>query len=103
MSVVAAVEAETEHVVLPIEGMTCATCVRRLEKALGALPSVQASINLAAERADVHFDPARISPAAIAEAVVRAGYDVRHETRDLAISGMTCASCAGRVEKALLW
>jgi P-type Cu+ transporter len=101
MSVVAVVEAETEHIVLPVKGLTCATCARRVEKALGALPGVQASVNLASEWADVHFDPARVNPGAIAEAVMRAGYDVGHETRDLAISGMTCASCAGRVEKAL--
>src|SRR4030088_2634682 len=101
MSVVAIAEAEIGHIMLPVDGMTCTTCARRVEKALGALPSVQASVNLASERADVHFDPARVSTVAIAEAVMRAGYDVSHQTRDLAISGMTCASCAGRVEKAL--
>jgi P-type Cu+ transporter len=95
------VEAEAGHIMLPVKGLTCANCAGRVEKALGALPSVQASINFASGRADVHFDPALVSPAAIAEAVLRAGYDVHHEAHDLAISGMTCASCAGRVEKAL--
>ncbi|MGH7014823.1 MAG: heavy metal translocating P-type ATPase [Stellaceae bacterium] len=102
MSVVEAAVAEREHIVLPIEGMTCATCAGRVEKALDALPGVQATVNLSSEQADVHFDPTLIVPAALAEAVVHAGYDVPHETRELAISGMTCATCSGRIEKALL-
>ncbi len=97
-----AVEApEPAHVLLPIEGMTCATCAGRVEKALRALPGVEATVNLSSERADVQFDSARVAPAALAEAVTRAGYDVLHETRELAIVGMTCATCAGRVQKAL--
>ena len=93
--------AKLAHVLLPIEGMTCATCAGRVEKALCALPGVDATVNLSSEQADVQFDSARVAPAALVEAVTRAGYDVLHETRELAISGMTCASCAGRVEKAL--
>jgi cation transport ATPase len=42
---------------LPIEGMTCATCARRVERALGRLPGVEASVDLAGESADVHYDP----------------------------------------------
>jgi P-type Cu+ transporter len=90
-----------EHVVLPIEGMTCAACAGRIERALGALPGVRASVNPLGEQADVEFDPTLTSPAAIAAAVKRAGYHVPLEVRDLAVSGMTCATCAGRVEKAL--
>src|SRR5581483_10127502 len=93
--------AEPARVLLPIEGMTCATCAGRVEKALRALPGVDATVNLSSEQADVQFDSARVAPAALAEAVTRAGYDVLHETRELAIAGMTCATCAGRVEKAL--
>jgi Cu+-exporting ATPase len=89
------------HVVLPIEGMTCANCAARVEKALAALPGVRALVNFARERADVHFDPARVNPSMLGEAVAGAGYGVPIETRELAISGMTCATCAGRVEKAL--
>ena len=101
MSAVGAVAAERSHVVLPIEGMTCATCAGRVEKALRSLPGVEATVNLTAEQADVHFDPARLAPSELGRAIARAGYDVPHETRELAISGMTCATCAGRVEKAL--
>lgn len=93
--------AEPELLQLPIKGMTCATCAGRVEKALRALPGVQASVNLSSEQASVQFDPAEVTPAALAEAVARAGYEVPHETRELAVSGMTCATCAGRIEKAL--
>jgi P-type Cu+ transporter len=96
-----AVAAERAHLVLPIGGMTCATCVNRVEKALGALPGVRATVNLSNEHADVEFEPARVSPTTLANTIVRAGYDVPHETRELAISGMTCATCAGTIEKAL--
>lgn len=89
------------RLLLPIEGMTCATCAGRVEKVLCALPGVQASVNLSSEHADVSFDPARVTPAALEEAVTRAGYGVPRETRELAVSGMTCATCAGRIEKVL--
>lgn len=89
------------HISLPVTGMTCATCVGRVETALSKLPGVSASINLSSERADVRFDPTRVAPAALAEAIHAAGYDVPEEIREFAISGMTCATCAGRVEKAL--
>lgn len=101
MSAVEAAAAERKHVVLPIEGMTCATCAGRVEKALRSLPGVEATVNLTAEQADVHFDPARIAPTELGGAITRAGYDVPHETQELAVFGMTCATCAGRVEKAL--
>jgi P-type Cu+ transporter len=65
MSMAETVAAEREHVVLPIEGMTCATCVGRVEKALSALPDVQATVNLSSEHADIAFDPARVTPLAL--------------------------------------
>ena len=101
MSAVETAAAELRHVILPIEGMSCATCVGRVEKALSALPGVQATVNLSAEHADIMFDSARTAPSALVEAVVRSGYEVPHETRELAISGMTCTTCSGRVETAL--
>jgi Cu+-exporting ATPase len=90
-----------DHVSLPVEGMTCASCVARVERALNALPAVEATVNLATERADVHFDAQRVSVADLIGAVRAAGYEVTQETRELAIAGMTCATCALRVEKAL--
>ena len=85
-----------------ISGMTCAACAGRVEKALARTPGVEeATVNLATERASVRFDPAATTLATLAEAVQKAGYDVRTEETTLAISGMTCAACAGRVERAL--
>ena len=101
MSLIEPEATDLTHVSLNVEGMTCATCAGRVEKALAALPGVQASVNLADERADIRYDPARANPEALADAIERAGYDVAKEQRELAISGMTCATCAGRVEKAL--
>ena len=86
---------------LGIEGMTCASCVARVEKALGAVPGVQAvAVNLATEKAMVRAT-AEVSLAALSAAVTKAGYQVPQQALDLSIEGMSCASCVGRVEKAL--
>jgi Cu+-exporting ATPase len=91
----------THDLRLPIAGMTCASCVGRVEKALAAVPGVQAaSVNLATEAATIKRAPS-VTIDALAKAVERAGYEVAHEKLDLAIRGMTCASCVSRVEKAL--
>ncbi|MBO1015842.1 copper-translocating P-type ATPase [Achromobacter sp. SD115] len=96
-----AIPANSVAVSLPIEGMTCASCVGRVEKALKAVPGVnQASVNLATERADITFAGAPDVAAAV-QAVQKAGYAVAETTIELSVSGMTCASCVGRVEKAL--
>ena len=86
---------------VPVLGMTCASCVGRVEKAIRAVPGVQsASVNLAAERARVEIDGSG-SAAAVTEAIRSAGYEPIERTLELKISGMTCASCVGRVERAL--
>ncbi|MFN3945255.1 MAG: heavy metal translocating P-type ATPase [Allosphingosinicella sp.] len=86
---------------LAIEGMTCASCVGRVERALKAVPGVaDASVNLATERAAVTL-AAPVARGALVEAVESVGYEVRGGAVDLAIEGMTCASCVGRVERAL--
>ncbi|GAB3628104.1 copper-translocating P-type ATPase [Pandoraea terrae] len=87
---------------LPIEGMTCASCVVRVEKALQALPGVESTaVNLATEEATVQAS-AGMDAWALADAVRKAGYEVRSRQTELEIEGMTCASCVARVEKALL-
>ncbi len=86
---------------LPVEGMTCASCVGRVERALKAVPGIEtATVNLATERADISFTGTADAQAAV-RAIESAGYNVREETTELAIEEMTCASCVGRVEKAL--
>ena len=87
---------------LPITGMTCASCVRRVERTLGKVAGVgAASVNLATEQATVSYDPATVQLADLEAAVEKAGYGVRREAISLPVTGMTCASCVRRVERAL--
>ncbi|WP_082725507.1 MULTISPECIES: heavy metal translocating P-type ATPase [unclassified Burkholderia] len=106
-----ALPAPAASIELDIDGMTCASCVSRVEKALAKVPGVaRASVNLATERATVDAAP-DVSASQLAEAVRQAGYGATPvaappppaASRDLEfdIGGMTCASCVGRVEKAL--
>lgn len=94
-----------QTVSLPVDGMTCASCVGRVERALKAVPGVNsANVNLATERADVTFDSTPDIGAAVqaaVEAVAKAGYSVVQQEIILSVTGMTCASCVGRVERAL--
>lgn len=85
---------------LPVEGMTCASCVRRVERVLEALPGATGvAVNLATGRADLDLD-AGAAPEAVA-AIERAGYGVPEATVEIGVEGMTCASCVGRVERVL--
>ncbi|MEO1681180.1 MAG: heavy metal translocating P-type ATPase [Pseudomonadota bacterium] len=87
---------------LPIEGMNCASCVGRLELALGTVPGVkEVNVNLAAERADIRSD-AGLDPNTLVKAVEELGYKVPMQSVTLAIEGMKCAGCVGNVERALL-
>ncbi|NOG72595.1 heavy metal translocating P-type ATPase [Roseicella sp. DB1501] len=84
---------------LPIAGMTCAACANRVQRALAKVPGVTAaSVNAASERAEIAGSAAL--PDLVA-AVQRAGYAVPETRLSLGIAGMTCATCALRVEKAL--
>ena len=85
-----------------VSGMTCASCVGRVEKALSRVPGVtDVSVNLATERARVTFTD-KPDAKAVAEAIEAAGYEPQKQEFDLTVGGMTCASCVARVEKALL-
>ncbi|CAI8923063.1 heavy metal translocating P-type ATPase [Pseudomonas chlororaphis] len=85
---------------LPIAGMTCASCAGRVERALSKVAgAVAVSVNLATEQARVQA-PSDSLPALMA-AVQDAGYSVPAHSLELNIGGMTCASCVGRVERAL--
>ena len=82
-----------------IEGMTCASCSARVEKVLTQLPGVtEATVNLATEIATVSGDT---DVASVQRAIEKAGFSVPTESCTLDITGMTCASCSARVEKAL--
>ncbi len=85
---------------IPIEQMSCAACAARVEKALGEVPGVStAAVNFATERAQVSYDPGKVSPAALVDAVRAAGYGVTAETATYPVTGMSCAACSARVEK----
>ena len=90
----------SEVIDIGIEGMSCASCVARIERAVEALPGVEdAAVNLATGRARVRINGASLK--SIVSAVQAAGYELRVEVVTLAIEEMTCASCVGRVERAL--
>lgn len=83
---------------LPISGMTCVSCSARLEKQLNKLPGVEAAVNLANETATIRFHTAETTSAKILETIRKTGFDVPPRHVMLKISGMTCASCAARIE-----
>ncbi|MCI0555451.1 MAG: cation transporter, partial [Anaerolineae bacterium] len=60
---------------LPVEGMTCASCVLRVEKALKEVDGVEiANVNLATEKVTLAYDPATVQLSSLAKAVDEAGY-----------------------------
>jgi len=116
----------TREITFPLTGMTCASCVRRIEKALSKVEGVEsASVNLATEKAKVAYDPGAVTIDQLQKAVEKAGYGVRDMPvpapvsmatppdsvvaaastapgeMTLPVEGMTCASCVRRIEKAL--
>lgn len=95
-----------------IQGMTCAACVRRVEKGLRELEGVsEATVNFASEKASVEYDPARVDLAGIKAKIKGLGYEVvdtqpqaaeKLQKTTISVGGMNCAGCVRRVEKALL-
>ena len=82
--------------------MTCASCAQSIEKALGNLEGVaRATVNFAAETATVEYDPGKVGPRGVEKTIADIGYKVLKESIALKITGMTCASCAQNIEKAL--
>lgn len=92
---------DTSQTTLSIEGMTCASCVGRVEKALAGLDGVfDVAVNLASETARVSLDdPSRLTDAT--QTLASLGYPARTSKVTLNIASMSCASCVGRVDKAL--
>ena len=92
---------QPQTVSLPIKGMTCASCVGRVERALSAVPGViDANVNLAMERATVRFNDVTVQEQLL-RAIEGVGYSVPTDSVELAIGGMSCASCVRRVERTL--
>ncbi|MBA2665462.1 MAG: copper ion binding protein, partial [Trueperaceae bacterium] len=85
-----------------VRGMTCASCVARVERNLGRVDGVdEAIVNLATEQATVRFDPTRVTRDDVLATIEAAGYEPVIADAELSVSGMTCANCVLRVERAL--
>ena len=97
----------SSELTLPVAGMSCAACAGRVEKALAAVPGVgSAQVNLASDTVRVVpaanvADATDLPVARLARAVADAGYRVASQTTRLTLAGMSCATCAGRIEQAL--
>ena len=92
-----------KEITLPVTGMTCANCVRTVERALNKKTPgvVKASVNYATEKATVTYDDKEASPEDMIAAVERAGYRIPLARLELPVTGMTCANCVRTVERAL--
>ena len=87
---------------LGIGGMSCASCVAKIEKGLSRVPGVvEAKVNFAAEKATIEYDPAEADPSDLVGTVRKLGYEARSQKVMLSVLGMTCASCVNRVQTAL--
>ncbi|CAN5554962.1 heavy metal translocating P-type ATPase [soil metagenome] len=87
---------------LPVSGMSCASCVGSVEKALSGVDGVSsANVNLASGKATVEYDPDFVDEEDLIGAVEDAGYGVEGRKASFGVTGMSCASCVGSVEKAL--
>ena len=91
-----------KQVTIPVQGMTCASCVRTVERNLQKVPGVaQAEVNLATERATIRYDDGQASVGDLVQKVSDIGYSVPTATVTLPTQGMTCASCVATVERNL--
>ena len=96
------VKENRKRIVLDIGGMSCVTCAQTIEKRLPKLKGIiYVTINFAAEKAIIDYDPNVVDQKAIEDAIVEVGYRVIHQTISLKITGMTCATCVQTIEKAL--
>ncbi|MBI4844080.1 MAG: cadmium-translocating P-type ATPase [Nitrospirae bacterium] len=94
--------AATKRADLPVSGMTCAACSARIESELSKLKGVEkASVNLAAEKASLIYNPSEISPDEFITTIKGLGYGVSLSKAVIPIKGMSCASCVEKVQKAL--
>lgn len=93
---------QLERSTLKIADMTCASCAQKVEEALNDRSGVkEATVNFAAEKATIHYDPNQVSVDDLVELVKNTGYDVAFNKINFKVGGMTCASCAQRVESAI--
>jgi P-type Cu+ transporter len=90
------------RVILPIRGMSCASCAVNIEKGLSQVEGVvDANVNFATEKATVTFDPHHVALGDLAKTVKDLGYEAAVERITVPIQGMSCASCVEKVQTAL--
>ncbi|MCJ7690610.1 MAG: heavy metal translocating P-type ATPase, partial [Clostridiaceae bacterium] len=91
-----------ENKILKIEGMTCASCAKTIERVSKKLPGVEeANVNFATEKINIKYDESKIKLEDIQNVVEKAGYKIAVQTtnKTLKIEGMTCSSCAKTIER----
>ena len=94
---------QVKKIILPITGMTCASCATTNEKALSKLPGVsRVNVNLASEKASIEYDPSQVAIKTLMDTISDVGYGVAVEKTTFSVGGMTCASCVANIEKALV-
>ena len=87
---------------IPIKGMTCASCATTIEKGLSKLNGVsEANVNFGTEKAAIVYDSDTVQVEKFVDTIKDVGYQADVEKVILPIEGMTCASCAATIEKAL--
>ncbi|MGI9951758.1 heavy metal translocating P-type ATPase [Moorellaceae bacterium AZ2] len=95
-----ATEVAATRINLPVEGMSCASCVAKVEKALKNIPGVQAvQVNLLTRKATVEYNPREVSVMDLVKTIQELGYNVPQEEVLLNVRGMSCASCVAKVER----
>ncbi len=93
---------KTKKITLNIGGMSCINCAHTIEKQLSKLNGVaQATVNLAAEKAIIDYNPDLVDQKTIEATIAQAGYKVIHEKITLQVGGISCVNCAKTIEKAL--
>ncbi|MCK5434624.1 MAG: copper ion binding protein, partial [Dehalococcoidales bacterium] len=91
-----------KKIILPVTGMTCASCADTIEKGLSKLPGVsEVNVNVASEKASIEYDPSQVDTKALMDTISNVGYGVAVGKITFSVRGMTCASCVANIEKAL--
>ena len=91
-----------QQITIPVQGMTCASCVRTVERSLKKVPGVsEATVNLATERATISYESGQTGVNDLVKKVQDIGFEVPTASVTLPTQGMTCASCVSTVERSL--
>ena len=91
-----------KNIDIPVTGMSCAACAARIGTTLSRTPGVkEASVNFAAERTHVLYDPGAVTANDLINIIKNMGYGVASGKQVLSVKGMSCAACSARLQKVL--